>query len=176
MCDKTRAQIKTQMQGNTIHANSKYVMTKKNHSMWGWQDARKFVAVVCRSSQDSLKINKFSSKSVKLSTPSFQWVRGPWNPSSTSRRRIERTRWALCPAMRISCDDNIVIQLSYLFQNIVKISLSSKFWRYHTIFNYEILAYFSLTWTCESKINCIIFLWSDMYQQELVYFVQLLCI
>ena len=69
-------------------------------------------------------------------------------------------------AMRISCDDNIVIQLSYLFQNIVKISLSSKFGRYHTINIHEILAYFSLTWTSESKINCIIFLWSDLYQQE----------
>ena len=71
-------------------------------------------------------------------------------------RAVDMKQALQSPAMRISCDDNIVIQLSYLFQNIVKISLSSKFWRYHTIFNYEILAYFSLTWTCESKINCII--------------------
>ena len=45
--------------------------------------------------------------------------------------------------MRISFDENIVMQLSYHFQNIVKISLSSKFGRYHTINIYEILAYFS---------------------------------
>ena len=133
MCDQTRAQIKTQKQGNTIHANSKYVMTKKwiiQREAGKMEDARKSVAIACRSSQHPVEnsLNKFSSKSVKLSTPSFQWVKGPWNPSSTSRRRIEKTRWALCPAMRISCDANIVIQLSYLFQNIVKISLSSKFW------------------------------------------------
>ena len=53
--------------------------------------------------------------------------------------------------MRISCDDNIKIQLFYLFQNIVKVSLPSKFWKYHTIFNYEILAYFSLTRPCQRR-------------------------
>jgi hypothetical protein len=47
------------------------------------------------------------------------------------------------PGVRISFDENIVMQLSYHFQNIVKISLSSKFGRYHTINIYEILAYFS---------------------------------
>ena len=39
----------------------------------------------------------------------------------------------------------IVLSLSCDFQNIVEISLSHFFWEYHTIFNHEILVYFSLS-------------------------------
>ena len=59
---------------------------------------------------------------------------GPWHGLGLA---------ACQPGVRISFDENIVMQLSYHFQNIVKISLSSKFGRYHTINIYEILAYFS---------------------------------
>ena len=53
------------------------------------------------------------------------------------------TLWNLQPGVRISFEDNIVIQLLYQFQNIIKILLSSTFWRYHTISDYhEILVYF----------------------------------
>ena len=45
----------------------------------------------------------------------------------TEKKPTNLNGWHRHTAMRISCDDNIVIQLSYLFQNIVKISLSSKF-------------------------------------------------
>ena len=47
----------------------------------------------------------------------------------------------------------IVMLISCDFQNIVEISLSHFFWPYHTIFNHEILVYFSLSWTCESLMN-----------------------
>ena len=56
----------------------------------------------------------------------------------------------------------IVLSLSCDFQNIVEISLSHFFWEYHTIFNYEILVYFSLSMDLWKLNNFTNFLWSDI--------------
>ena len=85
-----------------------------------------------------------------------------------------RYRWMKSRSgVRILFDDNKVMQLSYQFQNIVRISSSSKFWKYHTIFDYQkILAKFSLLWICKNQNNLIIVWCYDIYQHKLMYFLQ----
>ena len=126
-----------------------------NHlwAIWSWScplrslsalglDSKRNVKVMLRHAGFGRIMSRTPPLTITSRRPWSWWQRSipPHHPA------LPTLRAALC----ISFDDISWYLISYHFQNIVKISLSHFFWKYHTIFYHVLLVYFSLSWTCES--------------------------